>query len=381
MKQLSDSVTTLEALKLSCERNRSFINYDAIRSEIEALEGQTQSPEFWNDADRAQDMMKKLNGFKARIEPWEAVEKEVADNLEMAALLKEEGLEDSPDAQSLGNEVDLLARRFEKLELQSLLDKEEDVLPCFLKIQAGAGGTEAMDWSEMLMRMYLRWCERNGYKAEIIDYSEGEQAGIQSATLRIEGPYAFGYLKGEMGVHRLVRVSPFDANARRQTSFASVDVTPEIDDTIEVEIGIQDKDWRIDSFRSSGKGGQKVNKTTSAVRVTHYPSGIVVSCQNERSWHQNRDLAFQVLRSRLYDLELRKRREAVQAREDEKMEINFGSQIRSYVLYPYKLVNDHRMELKVNDAEGVLDGNLDELLSGYLRWKRGMGEGAKDGVR
>ncbi|HNM46506.1 MAG TPA: peptide chain release factor-like protein, partial [Candidatus Sumerlaeota bacterium] len=176
-------------------------------------------------------------------------------------------------------------------------------------------------------------------------------------------------LKGEAGVHRLVRISPFDANARRQTSFASVDVTPEIDDKIEVDIGVQDKDWRIDSFRSGGKGGQKVNKTTSAVRITHYPSGIVVSMQNERSWHQNREMAFTILRSRLYELELKKRQAAVQQREDEKMDINFGSQIRSYVLYPYKMVNDHRMELKINDAEAVLDGDIDPLIENYLRWK------------
>lgn len=339
-----------------------------MKSEIEALEGQTQSPNFWDDADIAQSMMKKLNMLKARVEPWEQLEKEVDDNTEMAELLKTEGMEESDDASQLGEMVAELEARYKKLELTVMLTGEEDQLPCFLKIQAGAGGTEAMDWSEMLMRMYSRWCERNEYKMELIDLSEGEQAGIQSATLRIEGPYAYGYLKGETGVHRLVRISPFDANARRQTSFASVDVTPEIDDSIEIDIGVQDKDWRIDSFRSGGKGGQKVNKTTSAVRITHFASGIVVSMQNERSWHQNRDLAFQVLRSRLYDLELQKRRAAVQAREDEKMDINFGSQIRSYVLYPYKMVNDHRMELKVNDAEEVLDGLVDPFIEGYLRF-------------
>jgi peptide chain release factor 2 len=339
-----------------------------LKSEIAALEGQTQSPNFWDDADHAQGMMKKLNTLKARVEPWEGLEKEVVDNLEMAELLKSEGMEDSPDAGELGSLVDDMQARFKKLELQVMLTGEEDQLPCFVKIQAGAGGTEAMDWSEMLMRMYMRWCERNGYKMELIDSSEGEQAGIQSATIRIEGPYAYGYLKAEVGVHRLVRVSPFDANGRRQTSFASIDVTPEIDDTIEIDIGVQDKDWRIDSFRSGGKGGQKVNKTTSAVRITHYASGIVVSMQNERSWHQNRDLAFQVLRSRLYDLELQKRRTAIEAREDEKMDINFGSQIRSYVLYPYKMVNDHRMELKVNEAEEVLDGWIDPFIEGFLRF-------------
>lgn len=348
-----------------------IFNYDALKSEIDALEGQSQSPEFWNDAEHAQTIMKKINALKMRVEPWEELEHEVRENLEMADLLKEEGETDGDDAAMITQAADDLSRRLEKLELQSMLDREEDQLPCFLKIHSGAGGTESQDWAEMLFRMYSRWCERNGYKAEIIDFTEGEQAGILGATLRVEGPYAYGYLKGESGVHRLVRISPYDANARRHTSFASVDITPEIDDTIEVDIGVQDKEWRIDSFRSSGKGGQKVNKTTSAVRITHHPSGIVVSMQNERSWHQNRELAFQVLRSRLYDLELQKRREKAQERESEKMDIDFGSQLRSYVLHPYKMVNDHRLELKVTDAEAVLDGGIDPFIEGYLRWNLG----------
>lgn len=355
----------------SASATGTIFNYEALKSEIEALEGQTQSPTFWDDAKHAQEMMKKINLLKSRVEPWENLEREVADNLEMAQLLKEEGQDTGDDAVALGSSTDGLRAIFEKLELQSMLGNEEDVLPCFLKVHSGAGGTESQDWAQMLLRMYLRWCERNDYKVEILDMAEGDTAGIQGATIRIEGPYAFGYLKGEAGIHRLVRISPYDANARRHTSFASVDVSPEIDDNIEIDIGVQDKEWRIDSFRSGGKGGQKVNKTTSAVRITHYPSGIVVSMQNERSWHQNRELAFQVLRSRLYDLELKKRQDAVQAREDEKQDINFGSQLRSYVLHPYKLVNDHRMELKVSDAEDVLDGNIDPFIEGYLRWKLG----------
>jgi peptide chain release factor 2 len=378
MKQLSDTISELQELRNVCQRNRRFINYEAVKSEIEAQEGQSQSPELWNDPEHAQGIMKKLNTLKARVEPWEQVESEVKDNLEMAQLLKEEGQEDSDDAKALGELTAELEGRVEKLELQSMLNQEADELPCFLKILSGAGGTESQDWASMLLRMYLRWCERNGYSTDVVDFAEGDTAGIQSATVRIEGPYAYGYLKGEAGIHRLVRISPFDANARRHTSFASVDVTPEIDDSIEVEIGVQDKDWRIDSFRSSGKGGQKVNKTTSAVRITHFPSGIVVSMQNERSWHQNREMAFTVLRSRLYELELKKRQEAVQARESEKADINFGSQLRSYVLHPYKMVNDHRMELKINDAEAVLDGELDPFIEGYLRWKLGKGEEKKE---
>ncbi len=357
----------------------SIFNYDAIKSEIEALEGQTQSPGFWDDPDHAQAVMQKLTTLRGRVEPWEELEHEVEESLEMAQLLKEEGEEQGDDARQLEETAEELERRAERLELRSMLSNEEDGLPCFLKIHSGAGGTESQDWAAMLMRMYLRWCEQNDYKTEIVDLSEGESAGIQSATIRVEGPYAYGYLKGEAGVHRLVRISPFDANARRHTSFASVDVTPEIDDSIEVDIGIQDKDWRIDSFRASGKGGQKVNKTTSAVRITHFPSNTVVSCQNERSWHQNREMAFTILRSRLYEQELARRREAAQAKEEEKMDINFGSQLRSYVLHPYKMVNDHRLELKVSDAEAVLDGAIDPFIEGYLRWQIGRGEAKKAG--
>lgn len=372
MKQLADSVTALTALKRSCSRNRDFLNYDAIKSEIEALEAQTQSPGFWDDAEHAQGLMKKINLLKSKVEPWEKLEQEVDENIELAELLKEEGMGDSEDADIIAEAAVELRAHFDRLELRSMLNNEEDQLPCFLKVHSGAGGTESQDWASMLFRMYSRWCEKNNYKFDLIDLTEGETAGIQSATLRIEGAFAYGYLQGEAGIHRLVRISPFDSNARRHTSFASVDVTPEIDDTIEIDMGIQDKDWRIDSFRSSGKGGQKVNKTTSAVRVTHYASGIVVSMQNERSWHQNRELAFQVVRSRLYEQELQKRRDAIQAREAEKMEINFGSQLRSYVLHPYKLVNDHRLGMKVTDAEAVLDGGIDPFIEGYLRFKMGM---------
>ncbi|CAN5254433.1 peptide chain release factor 2 [soil metagenome] len=349
-----------------------------MKSEIESLEGQTQSPTFWDDAARAQEIIKNTNTLKSRVEPWEALERDIEENFEMAGLLKEEGQDSSEDAAALGDMVTELQHRFEKLQLMSMLNKPEDQLPCFLKVHSGAGGTESQDWASMVLRMYLRWCERNGYKVEEIDTTEGEQAGIQSATIRIEGPYAYGYLKGEAGIHRLVRISPFDSNARRHTSFCSVDVTPEIDDTIEVDMGVQDKDWRIDSFRSSGKGGQKVNKTTSAVRITHFASGIVVSMQNERSWHQNREMAFTIVKSRLYELELKKRQDAAQEKEDAKSDINFGSQARSYVLHPYKMVNDHRMELKVTDAEKVLDGEIDPFIEGYLRWKLGRGEDKKE---
>ncbi len=325
-------------------------------------------------------MMKKIDALKQTIEPWAELEGEISENLELAELLKDEGKTDGPDVEALDALSGELAHRLDQLELRVLLSREEDKLPCFLQIHAGAGGTESQDWAQMLLRMYMRWAERKGFKMEQVDLTEGEQAGIKDVTIRIEGPYAFGYLKAENGVHRLVRISPYDANARRHTSFASVDVTPEIDESIEIDIGEKDKDWRLDSFRSGGKGGQKVNKTTSAVRITHYPSGIVVQCQNERSWHQNRDTAFQILRSRLFALELEKRKKEVEAREEAKSDISFGSQIRSYVLHPYQMVKDHRMELKVSDANGVLDGDIDPFIEGYLKSKLNEKNAAKAGA-
>jgi peptide chain release factor 2 len=309
------------------------------------------------------------------VEPWLALEKEAAENFEIAELLKAEGQEDSDDAKSLIELSNELRDRHERLEIQSLLTEETDPMPCFLSINSGAGGTEADDWASILLRMYTRWAERKDYKIELVDLQEGGEAGISSAQIRIEGFMAYGYLKAESGVHRLVRISPYNAQGKRQTSFASVYVTPEIDESIEIDIGVKDKDWRIDSFRSSGKGGQKVNKTTSAVRITHFPSGIVVSCQNERSWHQNRDTAFQVLRSRLYAQELDKRRAASAETEAQKSDVNFGSQIRSYILQPYQLVRDERTELKISDTDKVLDGWVDPFIEGFLKSKLKKNEG------
>lgn len=324
--------------------------------------------------------MRKINELKAVVEPWEALESEARENLEMAHLLKEESADDTgDDAVSLAELTNELEKRHEKLEIEAMLSDEEDRLNCYLQIQAGAGGTEAQDWAQILMRMYMRWAERKGFKVEVVDVSEGTEAGIQSAELHIEGYNAYGLLKAENGTHRLVRISPYNAQGKRQTSFAAVFASPEVDDQIEIDIGVKDKDWRIDTFRASGKGGQKVNKTSSAVRVVHFPTNTIVSCQNERSFHQNRDLAFQILRSRLYQLELDKRNAVRQAKEAEKSDINFGSAIRSYILQPYTLVRDERSAIKVTDAHAVLDGDLDELIEGYLKMKQtnqtGIGAG------
>jgi peptide chain release factor 2 len=284
-----------------------------------------------------------------------------ADELETWRQLLDEG-EDDPE---FGRFLERLTAELDKLELQLKLSEPDDEKNAILAIHPGAGGTESQDWAEMLLRMYLRWAEARGFEIEMLDRQEGEEAGIKSATFAVRGPYAYGYLKSEHGVHRLVRISPYDFQARRHTSFASVDVYPEVDDDVQIEVN--DKDLRVDTFRSSGAGGQHVNKTESAVRMTHLPTGIVVSCQNERSQIKNRAMAMKVLRSRLYDLEMQKRKAEQAEREGKKMDNAWGSQIRSYVLQPYRMVKDHRTGVSVGDADGVLDGGIDPFIEGYLK--------------
>jgi peptide chain release factor 2 len=295
-------------------------------------------------------------------------QREGVDEARVFLELAEEGDEDA--LAELAQQVKTVTVKLDQLELQQLLGGEHDAGDAIVEIHPGAGGLEAQDWAEMLLRMYLRWCERRGYKAELIEQQAGEGAGIKSATFTVSGPYAYGYMKAEGGVHRLVRISPFDANARRQTSFASVLVMPDIGEDIEIEI--RDDDLRIDTYRSSGAGGQHVNKTDSAVRLTHLPSGIVVACQNERSQHKNKAMAMKVLKARLYELERQKQEEKMAAITKGKKDIGFGHQIRSYVLHPYRMVKDHRTNTEVGNADGVLDGDLDSFIDAYLRHQLGL---------
>ena len=307
-------------------------------------------------------MTQRISRLSNDVEAWNELESKLTDAEVMAELLEEEY--DEPSAQELKSEVEELERRVEELELKTLLNGKHDKSNAILSIHPGAGGTESQDWASMLLRMYQRWAERKGYKVEVLDLQPGDEAGIKSATLMISGDYAYGYLKAEAGVHRLVRISPFDANKRRHTSFASVSVIPEIE---EVEVEIREEDLRIDTFRAGGPGGQHVNRTDSAVRIVHIPTGITVQCQSERSQHRNRELAMKVLRARLYEYYERKRQEEIAKLRGEKKEISFGNQIRSYVFHPYKLVKDLRTGVETSNVEAVMDGEIDMFIEAYLR--------------
>ena len=330
---------------------------------------------FWDNPDSAQSVVSQLSALKAIVEPVQAVQREVADIRELFELAAAES--DGQELQVLENDLKALLRKCEQIELAGLLSRPEDMRNCFFSIHAGAGGTESCDWASMLLRMYTRYFEASGYQFSELDITPGEEAGIRSITLRVAGPFAFGKLSCEMGVHRLVRISPFDANKRRHTSFAAVDCVPEFDEDIDIEI--DEDDIRIDFYRASGAGGQHVNKTSSAVRITHEPTGIVVQCQNERSQHKNRAQAMKVLKARLYMLEQQKRDAELAKLHGNKGEIAWGNQIRSYVLQPYQLVKDHRTDHQTGNVGAVLDGDLDGFIESYLhsRAKTRQNEGTK----
>jgi peptide chain release factor 2 len=334
------------------------------RAELAKSEELISSPDFWNDSERSQKLMQD----RKRLEKSIAEDAEVAGMVEEIDTFFELGREGEDVTVEIAAGMKRLGARLEQLETGMLLSGENDSKSAIVTIHPGAGGTESQDWAEILLRMFLRWCERNSYQAEVTDRLEGEGAGIKSATIEVNGENAYGMLQSEIGVHRLVRISPFDANARRHTSFASVFVLPQIDD--DVNIDIKPDDLKIDVFRASGAGGQHVNRTESAVRFTHLPTGIIVQCQNERSQHKNRASAMKQLRAKLYEYEMNKRRAAEKKLEDAKMEINFGSQIRSYVLAPYRMIKDHRTKLAVGDVDRVLDGDLDAFMHAYLVFKK-----------
>ena len=324
------------------------------------IEAQASTPDFWNDQEAAQKLLQDRSRLEKKIERQEHFQSQIAD----AEVLFEFAEVDETSINELHTLTERLEHDLSQAETEMLLAGDNDRRNAICTIHPGAGGTESQDWAEMLLRMYLKWAEQRGFKAEVLEYQPGEEAGLKSVTFRVEGEYAYGLLAAEAGVHRLVRISPFDQAARRHTSFASLFVYPEIDEDIEVEI--QDKDLRVDTYRATGAGGQHINTTDSAVRITHMPTGIVVSCQNQRSQHQNRAVAMQVLRSRLYELELERRRAETAELEANKADISFGSQIRSYVLAPYQLVKDTRTKLERGNVEAVLSGDIDDFIKAYL---------------
>jgi peptide chain release factor 2 len=338
---------------------------ETSQARLAELNARAESSDLWTRPDEAQKVMRERTQLQASIDEFESLERELNDQIELLGLAESEG--DAAVAADTESTLLALRGRAAKRELEALLSGEADRNDCFLEVHAGAGGTESQDWAEMLIRMYVRWAEQRGYKIEWIEESAGEGAGIKSAAIKVQGPNAYGWLKTESGVHRLVRISPFDAAARRHTSFASVWVFPVVDDNFEIEI--LDKDLRIDTYRASGAGGQHVNVTDSAVRITHLPTNIVVQCQSERSQHRNRAAALSMLKARLYEAELQRREQETQAAHDLKTDIGWGHQIRSYVLHPYQMVKDLRTGVETGNAQAVLDGRIDSFLEAALARK------------
>ena len=372
---LDDLPGEVQRLRKRVDDARAYLNFDKVMAQIEQMEQATGQPGFWDDAQKAQEFMKALNRLKNLVDPWSKLGNELSD----AGELLEMAAEDAAMKDELVGQIRRYEAQIEALETRALLKDPEDANDAYLHIHAGAGGTESCDWASMVMRMFVRWCEKQKFTVEEIEMTDGEEAGIRSVTLLVKGEYAYGQLKAETGIHRLVRISPFDSAKRRHTSFVSVYASPVVDDTVEIEI--RDEDLRIDTYRASGAGGQHVNKTSSAVRITHIPTKIVVQCQNERSQHQNKEQAMKMLRSRLYQRIMDERQEALDAKNSQKKNIAWGSQIRSYVFQPYQMVKDHRTGCQTGNITAVMDGDLDDFIEMYLRWAAGMiggAEGAAD---
>ncbi|MBI3307666.1 MAG: peptide chain release factor 2 [Candidatus Omnitrophica bacterium] len=353
---------TINDLTEKLQEIRRYLDLPTLEEEIESLNQKMAQTGFWDRPQESQETIERLKVLKKIVEPWQKAMKTAQDLGELFSLLDE----NQPDSvKEMEVEVQQLSREVDTLEFQRLLSDPLDSHSAILSINAGAGGTESCDWVSMLLRMYLRWADQHGYKTESVDMMAGEEAGIKNTTIMVQGPYAYGYLKAESGVHRLVRISPFDANKRRHTSFASVDIIAEVDDLPEVEI--KEADIRIDVYRAGGAGGQHVNKTSSAVRITHIATGIVVQCQNERSQFQNKQVAMKVLKARLFERYRQENEAALKSKYGEKKDISWGSQIRSYVFHPYSMVKDHRTNVETSNVQAVMDGALDEFIHAYLK--------------
>lgn len=358
MSEFNGRITELEGRLAELE---AFFDVESLRKQSTELGEQMSRPDFWGDPESAKETSAKFSRIEGRARLLDDLRLRLSDSREMVELA--EG--DAELLSEVGAELEAISKTLDEQEIARLFSGEYDAGDSILTINSGAGGVEAQDWAEMLSRMYRKWAENHDFGVEVIEYTEDEEAGIKSATFTISGEFAFGLLSAERGVHRLVRISPFDAGARRHTSFASVAVAPVIDDAVEVEV--DEKDLKVDTYRASGAGGQHVNKTDSAVRITHLPTGIVAQCQNERSQHQNREVAMRVLRARLFELEREKREQEIASQSGEKADIGWGSQIRSYVLHPYQMVKDHRTDLETSNSDAVFGGALDDFIYAYLK--------------
>lgn len=370
MVELDQFKFTLNQYKEPMEELKASLELDRKKARMEELEAKMEEPDFWSDPEKAQDITRELKGMKDTVEAFAGLESTMDDAYTMIEMGYEEN-----DA-SLIPEIEEMIREFrgtfEQMRIKTLLSGEYDSNNAIVTLHAGAGGTESCDWAGMLYRMYTKWAESHGYKTEVLDYLDGEEAGIKSITFEVKGENAYGYLKSEKGVHRLVRISPFNAAGKRQTSFASCDVMPDIEEDLSVEIA--DEDIRIDTYRSSGAGGQHINKTDSAIRITHIPTGVVVQCQNERSQHKNKEKAMQMLKAKLYLIKEQENREKLSDIRGEVSDNGWGNQIRSYVLQPYTMVKDHRTGEESGNVQSVLDGNLDQFMNAYLRYINSAGQ-------